>query len=193
MLQELITQAVSDLADFIRCYEPVFLYLQVKKAGQNGKDQIKRLNIMIETSKKRIADLDKLFNRIYEDNLNGKISDERYSRMATEYESEQKELETLVASSQEKLLKAEKQSVDMRMLLEGFREFTDMKTLTPTIVNKLIHRIEVHNSDKSSGHIKVKVDIYFTAVGLVNIPTEQQLLHLMEEAKSEMEKSSKTA
>ncbi|NLB42710.1 MAG: DUF4368 domain-containing protein [Clostridiales bacterium] len=69
-----------------------------------------------------------------------------------------------------------------------------MKILTPTIVNKLIQRIEVHNSDKSSGHIKVKVDIYFTAVGLVDIPTEQQLLHLMEEAKSEMDiKSSKTA
>lgn len=82
----------------------------------------------------------------------------------------------------------------MKMLLEGFREFTDMKALTPTIVNKLIQRIEVHNSDKSSGHIRVKVDIYFTAVGLVDIPTEGQLLHLMEEAKTEMGvKSSKTA
>lgn len=70
--------------------------------------------------------------------------------MASEYEAEQKEPEQVVSSSEKALLKAKKQSVDMKMLLEGFREFTDMKALTPTIVNKLIQRIEVHNSDKSS-------------------------------------------
>lgn len=193
VLQEIVKQAVADLADFIRCYESVFVYLQAKKAGQTEKDQIKRLKATIESSKRRISDLDKLFNRIYEDNVNGKISDERYARMAKEYESEQRELEQLLSESEEQLVKSEKHTVDMRMLLEGFREYTDMKELTPTIVNKLIQRIEVHNSDKSSGHIKVKVDIYFTAVGLVDIPTEQQLYKLMKEAASEIEGASKTA
>ncbi len=50
------------------------------------------LKLSIESSRKRIADLDKLFSRIYEDNVIGKLSDERYARMAAEYESEQKEL-----------------------------------------------------------------------------------------------------
>lgn len=63
------------------------------------------------------------------------------------------------------------------MLSQGLRECTDMKVLTPTIVNKLIQRIEIHKN--------VKVDTYYTAVGLVDIPTEQQLITAIEKIKEE--------
>ena len=58
---------------------------------------------------------------------------------------------------------------------------TEINELTPILVNSLIERIEVHNNDKSSGHCYVKVDIYFTAVGMIDIPTEQKILAMMEE------------
>ena len=54
---------------------------------------------------------------------------------------------------------------------------------TPTVVNKLIERIEIHNNEKKHSHNNVKVDIYFTAVGLFDIPTEQQLIDTMERVK----------
>ena len=65
--------------------------------------------------------------------------------------------------------------------LYTLREITEIKELTPTLVNTLIERIEVHNNDKSSGHCYVKVDVYFTAVGMIDIPTEQEILAMMEE------------
>ena len=77
--------------------------------------------------------------------------------------------------------KAEQKSLDLRLLLRTFREMTDIKKLTPTLVNSLIERIEVHNNDKSSGHCYVKVDIYFTAVGMFKIPTEDEIIIMMEE------------
>ena len=58
---------------------------------------------------------------------------------------------------------------------------TEINELTPILVNSLIERIEVNNNDKSSGHCYVKVDIYFTAVGMIDIPTEQKILAMMEE------------
>ena len=58
---------------------------------------------------------------------------------------------------------------------------TDITELIPTLVNSLIERIEVHNNDKSNGHCYVKVDIYFTAAGMINIPTEQEILAMMKE------------
>ena len=70
---------------------------------------------------------------------------------------------------------------DLRLLLRTLREITEIKELTPTLVNTLIERIEVHNNDKSSGHYYVKVDVYFTAVGMIDIPTEQEILAMMEE------------
>ena len=69
--------------------------------------------------------MDKLFSRIYEDNIIGKLSDERYSRMAKEYETEQKELVIKVAECENRLVELQKQTVDMKMLYQGLREFTE--------------------------------------------------------------------
>lgn len=63
-----------------------------------------------------------------------------------------------------------------------FSSYGGYKTL-PTVVNKLIERIEIHNNEKKHSHNNVKVDIYFTAVGLFDIPTEQQLINTMERKK----------
>ena len=84
----------------------------------------------------------------------------------------------------ELLQNAEQRVMDLRLVLRTLREMTDIKELTPTLVNSLIERIEVHNSDKSSGHSHVKVDIYFTAVGMIDIPTEKEILATMEEIRN---------
>lgn len=86
-------------------------------------------------------------------------------------------------NGEKQLLETDNASVDMRMLLKALHEITSLKELTPTIVNTLIQRIEVHNNDKSSGHCYVKVDIYFTAAGLISIPTEQDMVSLMKKIK----------
>ncbi len=109
----------------------------------------------------------------------GKLSDDRYSRMAAMYENEQKELVETITSSEKELEKAEQQNIDMRLLLKTLRELTDFRELTPTIVNSLIQRIEVHNNDKYDGHCHVKVDIYFTAVGMIDIPDEKEILDII--------------
>lgn len=184
VLEMIVKEAVAGLADFVRCYESVFLYMQKQKCGEFQKKRQQELKLSIESSRKRIADLDKLFSRIYEDNVIGKLSDERYARMAAEYESEQKELLEKVKEEEKQLSEMEQKSVDMRLLLQGLREFTDMKELTPTIVNKLIRRIEVHNPEKKHAHKSVKVDIYFTAVGLVSLPDEQEIRKMMEQIRS---------
>ena len=71
----------------------------------------------------------------------------------------------------------------MKMLYQGLMEFSEIKELTPIVVNKLIERIEIHNNEKKHSHNNVKVDIYFTAVGLFDIPTEQQIIDTIERAK----------
>ena len=86
-----------------------------------------------------------------------------------------------VADSQKALQEAKQKVTDLRLLLRTLRELTDIAELTPALVNSLIERIEVHNNDKSSGHCYVKVDIYFTAAGMIDIPTEQEILAMMKE------------
>lgn len=138
-------------------------------------------------SKVRLGELDKLMAKLYEDNVLGRVTDDFFQMMMKNYEREQKELTMAVADGEQVLQSSEQKSTDTRLLIRTFREMTDITELTPIIVNKLIERIEVHNNDKSSGHCYVKVDIYFTGVGMISIPSEEELLAMMEDIRKNPE------
>ena len=181
VLQKIVLEAIGGLADFVRCYESVFLYLVAKTSTADRKREMKELQLSIEAGRRRIDELDRLISRIYEDNIIGRISDDRYERMSAGYEKEQHDLMVSVAENERRLNEMEKERVDLRMLLKGLREFTEIRELTPELVNTLIQRIEIHNSDRSSVHVRVKVDVYFTAVGMIDLPTEEDLSSLIAE------------
>ena len=135
----------------------------------------------IEKDKRRISEIDTMIERLYEDNVLGKIPDERFSKMMSKYEAEQKTLIESVAKSEHSLQAFEQDKVDLLIFLETIRKCTDIEELTPEIVNRLIRRIEVHNSEKVNVRKCVKIDVYFTAVGLIDLPDETELLKMMEE------------
>ena len=181
VLEKVVLEAVRNLADFVKCHEPVFLYMLARKNDTMRQQERKRLERVIERGTRRISEIDKLIEAAFERNVLGKLEDDRYERMVKNYAQEQRELIAEVQESKVVLQKAEQQVVDLRLLLRTLRELTEVKELTPTLVNSLIERIEIHNNDKSGGHCYVKVDIYFTAAGMIDIPTEEEILAMMEE------------
>ena len=179
VLEQIVAEAVGSLADFVRCYESVFLYLLAKNNNVARQSEVQKLKQSLATSERRIKMIDKAIEELFEANISGKVSDERFVKMTDNYEKEQKELLELVADGNKKLQDAEQNKVDLKLLMKALRDYTDIRQLTPEIVNALIRRIEVHSKDKKTK--KVKVDIYFTAVGLFTPPTEQELQMAMEE------------
>lgn len=179
VLEQIVAEAVGSLADFVRCYESVFLYLLAKNNNVARQSEVQKLKQSLATSERRIKMIDKAIEELFEANISGKVSDERFVKMTDNYEKEQKELLELVADGNKKLQDAEQNKVDLKLLMKALRDCTDIRQLTPEIVNALIRRIEVHSKDKKTK--KVKVDIYFTAVGLFTPPTEQALQMAMEE------------
>ena len=184
VLERLVLEAVSDLSDFVRCYEPVFLYLLAKKNNAMRQKEYQQLQQAVENGTKRIAEIDRLIEKVFEQNAGGILSDERFAKMLQNYEKEQKALTQEVKENRQTLQNAEQRVMDLRLVLRTLREMTDIKELTPTLVNSLIERIEVHNSENFGGHSHVKVDIYFTAVGMIDIPTEKEILATMEEIRN---------
>ena len=183
VLEQIVSVAVSDLADFVTCHESFFLQM-IGKQQSAGKDQnIQSIKSDIAAGKHRIDEIDRLIAKLYEDNFAGKLSDERYSRMAAKYEKEQAELLQSVSTKEKELAELERESVDIRLLLAGLREYSSMETLTPEVVNKIIKRIEVHNSETVNGHKRVGVDIYFTGVGLVDLATIKEMLAIAESSR----------
>lgn len=184
VLEKIVFEAISSLAEFVKCHESVFLYMLAKKTNAMRQKEHKRLEQAVEQGTKRIVEIDRLIEKVFEQNASGILSDERFSKMLQSYEKEQKALIQEVADSRQTLEEAKQKATDLRLLLRTLREMTEINELTPTLVNSLIERIEVHNNDKSSGHCYVKVDIYFTAVGMIDIPTEQEILAMMEEIRA---------
>ena len=191
VLKKLVLDTIRKVAKYVQEFEPVFLYLFAEQNTLGREKSIRNMRQNIEKGKTRIKELDMLIERIYEDNVLGKISDERFLRMSANYESEQKELLATVESDEQTVKKAEQEKVDLKVFLDTIRQCTDLKELTPTIVNTLIKRIDVHNSVKDDNGVKhVPIDIFFTAVGIINVPTEKELITAMEKMR---EKPLKTA
>lgn len=112
-------------------------------------------------SQKRIAELDKLFTRIYEDNVSGKLSDERFEMMSKSYESEQKQLKNTVSELSAFIETKEQKSADVSQFVGVIKKYEHIDKLTAEIMRELIERIEIHAPDKSDGHRKQQIDIYY--------------------------------
>ena len=181
VLREMMLELVKRVALFIQQYEAVFLYMYAKKHNITKETNVRNMKAAIEKDKRRISEIDMMIERLYEDNVLGKIPDDRFSKMMGKYEAEQKALIEAVAKAEQALQTFEQDKVDLRIFLETIRKCTDIDELTPEIINRLIRRIEVHNSEKVNGRKCVKIDVYFTAVGLIDLPDETELLKTMEE------------
>ena len=133
VLEQIVAEAVGNLADFVRCYEPIFLYLLAKNNTAARQSEVQKLKQVITTSERRIQAIDKAIEGLFEANISGKITDERFTKMTANYEKEQKELLKLVADGKKKLLDAEQTKVDLRLLMKALRDYTDIRQLTPEI------------------------------------------------------------
>ena len=185
VLEEIVLETIQKVAEYISQFEPVFLYLFAKKHKLTKAKDLKNAKFKLEQSKARVDEIDRVLTKLYEDNALGKITDERFERLSATYEKEQRELADCIIKSKTEITAAEQDNVDLKHFLKTIRACTDLKELTPEIVNTLIKRINVHNAEKVDGRKKVKIDIEFIAVGLISIPDEKELLTLIEEIRNE--------
>ncbi len=146
---------------------------------------LKRRKKELEQAQKRIAELDRIFKRIYEDDISGAISHERFLKLSGEYEAEQKELMAFAKSEQTAVNTYEQDKADFDSLAAIIRMYVGITELTPTIVNEFVKKIVVHAPDKSSGHRRQKVEIIWNFIGKLEQDEGTQTL--------ERERKSKTA
>ncbi|MFY9120598.1 MAG: DUF4368 domain-containing protein, partial [Syntrophomonadaceae bacterium] len=125
----------------------------------------------LEQAQNRIRKLDEIIQRLYEDNIEGKISDERFVKMSASYEEEQKGLESRV-SELKKLIAAEKEnSVNVDRFLAIVRKYTDVKKLTAEIIREFVEKIYVRQSERIDGQKVQRIRIVWNCIGEFTPPT----------------------
>ena len=136
--------------------------------------EVTAIPILLKQAEKRIAELDKLFTRLYEDNVLGRLSDERFTMMSAGYEDEQAKLKATVAELTAYIDTAEQKSSDVTAFLKVVHKYEHIEKLTPEIMHELVDKIVVHEPDKSSGKRVQDIEIHFrfdVAVSTISVET----------------------
>lgn len=145
-----------------------------KQHFQEAEKEAQKRKREIAQAEKRIAELDRIFKRIYEDNISGTISHERFLKLSADYEAEQRELTEQVKTWQEVVETFEQDRSDFDSFEAIVRKYVGIRELTPTIVNEFVKKIIVHAPDKSSGHRRQKIELVWNFIGEVNLPGDDQ-------------------
>lgn len=143
---------------------------------EEAEKAVKRQKKKLEQARKRIAELDRIFKRIYEDDINGTISHERFLKLSAEYEAEQKELIEFVQTEQAAVDTYEQDRTDFDSFAAVIRKYVGIRELTPTIVNEFVKKIIVHAPDKSSGHRRQKIEIVWNFIGELEQDEDKQTI-----------------
>ena len=120
----------------------------------------------------RNKEIDRLFECIYEDNVSGKISDERFGKLSAKYESEQKSISERVEQLKKAYDEMSEKAGQADFFISAVKKYTRVKKLTPLMLNELVEKIEVYQTEIVDGRRTQKIVIYYNCIGAVSIPDD---------------------
>ena len=123
----------------------------------------------------RNAELDVLFERIYEDSVSGKITEERFAKMSPKYENEQAEINKKIVLLQKEIHAQSRRNGTAREFLDIVKRYTRINKLTPEILREFVDRIIVHHRERIDGVDVQKVEIIYNCVGAIEIPDIKEI------------------
>jgi hypothetical protein len=172
VVRELALAAIREVCGYVRDNEAEFIEKIRETSAIQADETAKASRRKLAQNRKRIAELDRLFKKTYEDNANGKLSDKRFELLSAEYEREQAELEAENADLQADVDAYAADSLKADRFVEIVRRHTEFEELSPGLLNEFISKILVHEADKSSGERVQEVEIIFNFIGRFATPSE---------------------
>ena len=163
-LQRVVAYAQEDENEFVR------RVMENKTAVQRAEqEQAKR---KLEKQERRISELDRIIQQLYEDRVSGALSAERFAKLSGGYEKEQKELKQSAKELQTVVSAIETQAVNVQSFLKIVRKYTAPTELTPALLREFVEKIVVHAPDKSSGHRTQRIDVHYNFIGEIDFSPE---------------------
>ena len=174
-LEQVVLGEIRRLTKYAGLYEDDFLKEVIGHSRQAEETERRLKEKELKSLLARDDELDGLFERIYEDNVSGKLSDDRFAKMSRRYEEEQKELSEKIKKLRSEIEKQSSRATSTDMFVSIVRKYTRARKLTPRMLNELVEKIEVYNAEKIDGEWVQRLRIHYNCVGEMNIPNEPAL------------------
>ena len=174
-LEQVVLGEIRRLTKYAGLYEDDFLKEVIGHSRQAEETERRLKEKELKSLLARDDELDGLFERIYEDNVSGKLSDDRFAKMSRRYEEEQKELSEKIKKLRSEIEKQSSRATSTELFVSIVRKYTRARKLTPRMLNELVEKIEVYNTEKIDGEWVQRLRIHYNCVGEMNIPNEPAL------------------
>ena len=170
VLYRIVLETIQRTLTYVRMFRKDFKLEMLAQDEESRKAELAEKQKALSGAKKRMEDLDRIIQHIYEDNVLGKLSDSRYLKLSRQYEKEQAEIEQLAAVLEREIETQAGQVSDVNKFLKLVDKYLDIPELDAAILNELVSRIVVHSPARENGRKQVRIDLYFTYVGQIRIP-----------------------
>ena len=167
VLEAMVLKHIQAVTEFILSYEAHFRAVMERRLRLESDEKIRADRKKLERGEKRIAELKRLFMKIYEDNAGGRLSDERYDMLSQSYEAEQKQLEAEVAALRKEIEVQAEQNGNLDRFIQKAKKYTGIELLDPYTLHELVSAIYVDAPDKSSGKRQQHIHIRYDGLGFI--------------------------
>ena len=169
VLEREVWKHVQEVISVVTRYEAFFRSEMEQKLRLQSEEKLRVAKKRMAQAEKRIGELDRLFLRSYEDNVSGKIDDERFAMMNRNYTEEQKKLKEEVINLQQEIEEQERKAEDLEQFIRMVKRNSELTELTPYALHELVKAVYVEAPDKSSGKRKQKIHICYDLVGFIPV------------------------
>lgn len=171
ILEELILQNLCKVVSYAREQEDQFVKMVMDMDEKERSKGLAKKKKLLTDVEKRISELDRIFKHLYEDNITGKLTDERFKKLSADYEAEQAALQTQANSLREEIQEEESKCANVERFLSIVRKYTEIPELTPHILHEFVEKIVVHaaTDPHSKTNRKQEVDIYYKGIGILEM------------------------
>lgn len=170
VIENLLLEKLQSLLSFIGRHEATFVRLATEQSQEEMNRSLRDGKRELEQATARMHKLDAIIQQLYEDNIDGKISDDRFAKMTASYEQEQAELDARIAELHVLLDAAKAKSDGIDSFLKVVRGRTEITELTPTIIREFVDKIYVHQAVDFEGQRIQQIDIAWNFIGIFDPP-----------------------
>ena len=194
VVTETVLESMRRILLNVQAFEKEFARKQMECYSEDKKKELAQKRRELNKAKKRISEIDSLIQKIYEDNANGKLSDERYATLSMSYEEEQQRLKSDIPEMESYLETETDKTESLQKFIDKVKKITELKELTPELIHEFIDRIIVYAPRYLDGKRVQLIDIYYNGVGILQELSPEEMEEAFREHLEERERTkAKTA
>ena len=172
-LTEIVLSELRRLAAYLESDEDAFAELLERKSNADMIAEQKAVEAALTAANARNAEVLRMYEKVYEDNVNGKVTDEWFMQLSHRYEDEKAALKKQIFGLNEKLNRLTEVGTSRNAFIKAIRSFLQVQKLTPTLLRELIDRIDVH-AVKGKGKSRTQeIVIHYRFIGVIDVPYVQ--------------------